>query len=116
MNNVGRTIMIEHRYKSNDYPGAFGGFEWSGDVTDLLHTPGWFADYVEELFLEFKCNLFEKMTPEGEYRQDALYILHFITNDGGCLTAEPGDIVLFRHGKIVVCTPDICKFFLKELM
>ena len=105
--------MVEHRYKSNDAPGAFGGFEWSGDVTDLLHTPGWFSDYVRGVSLVLNRNLCG-MTPEGKYR--ALYILHFITNDGEHLTADPGDIVLFRLGRLVVCTPDICKFFLKELM
>lgn len=107
--------MVEHRYKSNDAPGAFGGFEWSGDVTDLIYTPGWFADYVRELSLELNGNRCW-MTPEGEYRHGALYILHFTTNDGEGLTAEPGDIVIFRLGRLVVCTPDICKFFLKELM
>ena len=107
--------MIERRYKSNDAPGTFGGFEWSGDGTDLIYTPGWFADYVRKVSLVLKGNLCG-MTPEGEYRQDALYTLHFTTNDGEDLTAEPGDIVLYKLGRLVVCTPDICTFFLKELM
>ena len=96
--------MIEHRYKSNDAPGAFGGFEWSGDVTDLLHTPGWFADYVREVAL----GCVQPFT--------GLQKLFFTTTDNYCCEAEPGDIVLFRLGRLVVCTPDICKFFLKELM
>lgn len=98
---IGRHIMVEHRYKSNDAPGAFGGFEWSGDTTDLIHVPGWFSDYVESVKL--KVN-------------DGREILHFKTVDGRYLMATPGDIVLFRLGRLVVCTPDICKFFLKELM
>ena len=98
---VRRTIMVEHRYKSNDVPGAFGGFEWSGDTTDLTRVPGWFSDYVESVQLE---------------ESDGLQILHFETIDGRKLTANPGDIVLFRLGTIIVCPPDICKFFLKELM
>ena len=107
--------MVEHRYKSNDAPGAFGGFEWSGDVTDLLHTPGWFADYVQEVSLGFGSYA-SGVDPENKYRKKAVQTLHFTTNDGEDLTAEPGDIVLFRLGRLVVCTPDICKFFLKELM
>lgn len=94
--------MVEHRYKSNDAPGAFGGFEWSGDTTDLIHVPGWFSDYVVLVFLE--------------ENDDGLQILHFKTVDGRNLEANPGDIVLFRLGTIIVCPPDICKFFLKELM
>ena len=93
--------MVEHRYESNDAPGAFGGFEWSGDTTDLIHVHGWFSDYVESVFLEENVGL---------------QTLHFETVDGRKLTANPGDIVLFRLGRLVVCTPDICKFFLKELM
>ena len=94
--------MVEHRYKSNDTPGAFGGFEWSGDTTDLIHVPGWFSDYVVLVFLE--------------ENDDGLQSLRFETVDGRNLTANPGDIVLFRLGTIIVCPPDICKFFLKELM
>ena len=96
--------MVEHRYKSNDAPGAFGGFEWSGEVTDLLHTPGWFADYVKDVHLATST------------KADYLDTLYFTTTDNLLCVAEPGDIVLFRLGRLVVCTPDICKFFLKELM
>lgn len=103
--------MVEHRYKSNDYPGAFGGFEWRGDITDLLHTPGWFADYVQEISLvDAENDAWDLKTPATPKT------LYFITTDNRRCAADPGDIVLFRHGKIVVCTPDIVKFFLQELM
>ena len=101
---VRRTIMVEHRYKSNDVPGAFGGFEWTGETTDLLHTPGWFADYVQEIAIGVSK------------KADFLETLYFTTSDNRQCVAEPGDIVVFRLGRLVVCSPDICKFFLKELM
>ena len=100
--------MVEHRYKSNDAPCAFGGFEWSGDTTDLIHVPGWFSDYVKSVTLL-------EPTFQNDPRKPSS-ILCFTTNYGSQLTAKPGDIVLFRLGIIIVCPPDICKFFLKELM
>ena len=96
--------MIEHRYKSNDCPGALGGFEWSGNTTDLLHIPGWFADYVQEVSLGCVPPL------------TGLQKLFFTTTDNHFCVADPGDIILFRLGRLVVCKPDICAFFLKELM
>ena len=111
---IGRRIMVEHRYKSNDAPGAFGGFEWSGDTTDLIHVPGWFSDHVESvMLLENSYNLFESTFQNNPKKP---LILHFTTKDGSRLTANPGDIVLFRLETLIVCHPDICKFFLKELM
>lgn len=96
--------MVEHRYTSNDYPGAFGGFEWSGDVTDLLHTPGWFVDHVREVSL----GCVQPFT--------GLQKLFFTTTDNHFCVADPWDIVLFRLGRLVVCKPDIVRFFLKELI
>ena len=103
--------MVEHRYKSNDYPGAFGGFEWSGNVTDLLHTPGWFADYVQRISLVDAENGALDLNAQADPKA-----LFFVTTDNRLCAAEPGDIILFRLGKIVVCKPDIVKFFLQELM
>ena len=73
--NIGRTIMVEHRYKSNDLPGHFGGFEWSGDVTDILHVPGWFSDYVQSIALA------DSNAKSGNYLQN----LYFLTNDDNIL-------------------------------
>ena len=108
-------IMGERKYTFNESLEAFCGFEWSGDTTDLIHVPGWFSDYVESVkILEKSYDLF--VSPLANNPRKPSCILHFTTKDGSRMTANPGDIVLFRVGKLIVCTPDICNFFLKRTM